>query len=123
MKSSHTKQHDINNSMTDNVIEFPLDRRLEQMAIEDGFASYSTYEIADLDTDKFLSDLLTTMYADDYRIDNEAYVTDVSFLYETLKSFVYKMNDFDHPIQLFSRQLYSDQSLDPEQSPQLEFDF
>ena len=109
--------------MTDNVIEFPLDRRLEQMAIEDGFASYSTYEIADLDTDKFLSDLLTTMYADDYRIDNEAYVTDVSFLYETLKSFVYKMNDFDHPIQLFSRQLYSDQSLDPEQSPQLEFDF
>ena len=123
MKCSHTKQHDINNSMKDNVIEFPLDRRLEQMAIEDGFASYSTYEIADLDTDKFLSDLLTTMYADDYRIDNEAYVTDVSFLYETLKSFVYKMNDFDHPIQLFSRQLYSDQSLDPEQSPQLEFDF
>ena len=123
MKSSPTKQHDINNSMTDNVIEFPLDRRLEQMAIEDGFTSYSTYEIADLDTDKFLSDLLTTMYADDYRIDNEAYVTDVSFLYETLKSFVYKMNNFDHPIQLFSKQLYSDQSLDPEQSPQLEFDF
>ena len=123
MKSSRTKQPDINNSMTNNVIEFPLERRFEQMAMEDGFMSYKTYELADLDTDKFLSDLLTTMYNDDYRIDNEAYVTDVSFLYETLKSFVYKMNNFDHPIQLFSRQLYSDQSLDPEQSPQLEFEF
>lgn len=123
MKSSRTKQPDINNSMTNNVIEFPLERRLEQMAIEDGFMSYSTYELADLDTDKFLSDLLTSMYNDNYRIDDERHVTDVSFLYETLKSFVYKMNNFDHPIQLFSAQLYSDQSLDPEQSPQLEFDF
>ena len=57
--------------MKDNVIEFPLERRLEQMAIEDGFMSYSTYELADLDTDKFLSDLLTSMYNDNYRIDDE----------------------------------------------------
>ena len=38
-----------------NVIEFPLDRRIEQMAIADGFANYSVSGSAELETEEFLS--------------------------------------------------------------------
>ena len=61
------------------------------------------------------------MFDNEYRIDGEEYVCDVSFLYEALRSFVYKMNDLYHPIQLFSLNLYRD-IIDPNTS-QLEFDF
>jgi len=112
--------HDINNSMS-NVIEFPIDRRLEQMAIEDGFNIYDKVETAELDTDQYLSEMLSSMFNNDYRVDNEDYVYDISFLYETLKSFVYKMNDCHHPIQHFAKNLYWD-AVHPD-TTQLEFDF
>lgn len=103
-----------------NVIEFPIDRRFEQMAIEDGF-TYEKVDEIEQDIDHFLGELLREMFDNEYRIDGEEYVCDVSFLYETLRSFVYKMNNLDHPIQLFSRNLYRD-IIDPNTS-QLEFDF
>ena len=112
--------HDINNSMS-NVIEFPIDRRLEQMAIEDGFNIYDKVETAELDTDQYLSEMLSSMFNNDYRVDNEDYVYDISFLYETLKSFIYKMNDCHHPIQHFAKNLYWD-AVHPDDA-QLEFDF
>ena len=103
-----------------NVIEFPIDRRIEQMAIDDGF-TYEKVDEIEHDIDHFLSELLREMFDNEYRIDGEEYVCDVSFLYESLRSFVYKMNDLDHPIQLFSRNLYHD-IIDPN-TTQLEFDF
>lgn len=119
-KPSRTVQYDINNSMS-NVIEFPVERRIEQMAIQDGFNIYDRVEMAELDTEQFLSDLLRIMFDNDYQIDGEEYVYDVSFLYETLKSFIYKMNDCHHPIQMFAKNLYWD-AVHPD-STQLEFDF
>lgn len=104
-----------------NIIEFPLDRRIEQMAEKDGFFEYDKVEIAELDSEQFLSDLLRNMYELDYEIDGEEYIYDVSFLFESLRSFVYKMNKFDHPIQVFAKNLYWDQ-VHPNTS-QLEFDF
>jgi len=104
-----------------NVIEFPLDRRIEQMAIADGFANYSVSKSAEIETEEFLSELLSEMHRSAYDISNENFVYDISFLYETLKSLMYKMNDVYHPIQDFSKSLYSDMVW-PD-SPQLEFDF
>ena len=91
------------------------------MAIADGFANYSVSESAEQETEEFLSDLLSEMHRSAYDISNENFVCDISFLYETLKSLMYKMNDVYHPIQDFSKNLYSDMVW-PD-SPQLEFDF
>lgn len=120
VKYSHTVPVDINSSMS-NIIEFPLDRRLEQMAIQDGFDTYDQEETAELDTEQYLAELLSIMLKDGYGVDNEQYIYDVSFLYETMKSLVYKMNSFYHPIQHFAGTLYSDTAYPNEQ--QLEFDF
>lgn len=106
-----------------NVIEFPLDRRLEQMAIADGFANYSVSESAEIETEEFLSDLLSEMHKSAYDISNENFIYDISFLYETMKSLLYKMNDVYHPIQDFSKNLYGDTVWSWPDSPQLEFDF
>lgn len=91
------------------------------MAIADGFANYSVSESAELETEEFLSELLADMHAAEYDIANDNFVYDISFLYETMKSLVYKMNDVYHPIQDFSKNLYSD--LVHPDSPQMEFDF
>ena len=104
-----------------NVIEFPLDRRFEQMAIADGFAVYSVSESAEIETEEFLSELLSEMHKSAYDIADEKFVYDISFLYETMKSLLYKMNDVYHPLQDFSEKLYCD--VDYPDSPQLEFDF
>lgn len=105
-----------------NIIEFPLHRRLEQMAYEDGFFA-SDEHIATLEdeTDQMLHGLLQDLFAANYRVDNEDYVCDISFMYESLKSLILKMNNIDHPIQMFCTNLYWD-ALHPD-SPQLEFDF
>jgi len=103
------------------VIEFPLDRRYEQMAIADGFANYSVFESAEIETEEFLSELLSGMHASSYDISNENFITDISFLYETMKSLIYKMNDVYHPIQDFSHSLYSPMFCN--NTSQLEFDF
>lgn len=105
-----------------NVIEFPMDRRVEQMAIDAGFDAYDKVETADIDTDQFLADLLTIMFDNDYAIDDEQYMYDVSFLFESMKSFVYKMNGCYHPIQRFAINLYSNIGDYPNEQ-QLEFDF
>ena len=104
-----------------NVIEFPIGRRLEQMAEKDGFFSYDKIAEVEEDTEIFLSDLLKNMYENNYQIDDEEYVFDVSFLFESLRSFVYKMNDVDHPIQTFAKNMYYDQVYP--NTNQLEFDF
>lgn len=105
-----------------NIIQFPIDRRIEQMAIDDGFVNYDKLDSAEMDTEQFLSELLTSMYKSDYVIDAEEYIYDISFLYEAIKSFVYKMNDAYHPIQNFAENLYYD-VVNDDNSPQLELDF
>jgi hypothetical protein len=104
-----------------NVIEFPLDRRLAQMAIADGFTNYSVFESAEIETEEFLSELLSGMHNSSYDICNENFITDISFLYETMKSLIYKMNDVYHPIQEFSYSLYSPMMCND--SSQMDFDF
>lgn len=118
MKCLRIRLRDINKFMS-NIIEFPLDRRIEQMAIDDGFDVYEKLDLAELDTEHFLSELLKVMFDNEYGIDAEEHVFDVSFLYETLKSFVYKMNGTYHPIQSFAQNLYAD-VIDSENSPQLD---
>lgn len=104
-----------------NIIEFPIERRYEQMAIEAGFDTYDRSEMAELETEAFLGELLQSMFKEKYNVADENYIYDVSFLYESLKSFIYKMHDCDHPIQTFAQNLYFDAEL-PNDS-QLEFDF
>lgn len=104
-----------------NIIEFPLDRRYEQMAVDAGFDTYNRSELAELETEEFLSDLLQSMYSEKYNVADENYIYDISFLYESLKSLVYKMHECEHPIQTFAKNLYFDAEV-PDDS-QLEFDF
>ena len=107
----------------DNIIEFPIDRRIEQMAIQDGFAAMN-FDITNIEeeTDQFLAGLVQDLFAANYRVDDEEYVCDISFMYETLKSLLLKMNNIDHPIQMFCSNLYWD-VLHQDEDKQLEFDF
>ena len=105
-----------------NIIEFPMDRRVEQMAIDAGFDLYDKVDAADQDTDQFFADLLSIMFDNNYAIDDEQYIYDVSFLFESMKSFVYRMSGCYHPIQRFASGLYSNMGDYPNEQ-QLEFDF
>ena len=61
-----------------NIIEFPIERRYEQMAHEAGFDTYDKSELAEIETEAFLGELLQSMYQEKYNVADENYIYDIS---------------------------------------------
>jgi hypothetical protein len=106
-----------------NIINFPLEKRMSIIAREDEdklvekFQEY--YEIESF-VESILENLVLDLIETGISIDEEKYVFDISFLYESIKSLIYKHHQIDHPFQIMCKELYSNFV---ENENQLEFDF
>ena len=99
-----------------NVIRFPIEKRL----IDYNEPSVDLEQMCDM----YAGALLTDLHEDGYDISNEDYVYDISLMFESLRSLVFKFNSITHPMQGFSQTLYTDQNYVMFENPnQLEFDF
>lgn len=112
--------------MTNNIIKFPIDRRMEEMMwqeLEKDLEDKVDPSIL-VTIDEMLGELIATMAEQNYPIDEEKYIFDISFLYEAIKSLMYKFSNEHHPIQAFAEKLYRDQiNAARVASKQLELDF
>jgi hypothetical protein len=109
----------INISMEEknNVIRFPIERRL------DAEFKPASEDLEDM-CDQYAGFLLTELHHDGYDISNEDYVYDISLMFESLRSLLFKFNSITHPMQGFSQTLYTDHNYVMFENPdQLEFDF
>lgn len=110
----------INNGMS-NVIPFPKKKKEESSVTVD-------LEYLDFLTDELTQDIAEFLHDDGFDVGNENYIFEVSMLYESIKSLLYKMSNVYHPMQKFANNVYSPfydtttgEEIDtPEQ---LEFDF
>jgi hypothetical protein len=85
-----------------NVIHFPIEKRLREVDDE------RDYFVDSLETfvEDITSDVLAELYNNGYEIDSDDYVCDVSMLFESLRSLVFRLNEIDHPIQEISQTIY-----------------
>lgn len=116
--------------MSNNIVQFPLDKRLEKIYEEDEKRMDKEFEInSDIENiaDDLLENLMIDLYEAEYTdLESDNYVYDVSILYESIKSLIAKINDTYHPLQIFAEQLYTNairDMNDNQNSSQIEFDF
>lgn len=102
-----------------NVIQFPKIKR-EKSSVDLDYLEFLTEDIT--------QDLVEFLYDEGYDVSDQAYIFEVSMMYESLKSLLYKMNNEYHPMQKFANNVYSafydrDKDEEIEVPVQLEFDF
>ena len=96
-----------------NVIKFPLERRLDQIAWQKIEAEWANTARDDKQiaieevVDALVAEFIFMMIEDfGINADDERYIYDVSFFYETIKSLVSKFNGVTHPIQQLADNIY-----------------
>jgi len=115
-------QLNVGTSMAENVIQFPLHKRMQQ--IED----QKNYELA-LDDDIIVTSefLIENMLIDidtagfSAKFDGDELIYETSFVYESIRSLLCKMSDIEHPLQDFAQTMYQRDTFFNKK--QLEFDF
>ena len=109
----------INNLMENknNIIRFPIERRMDLRLDE------PSEELENM-CDSYAANFLNDLYYEGYDISDEKYIYDVSLMFESIRSLIFRFNSLDHPMQDFSKSLYSSAEKRIEQNQkQLEFDF
>ena len=105
-----------------NVIQFPVEKRVEQIAKED-----ELLEIAIENIESTCEEVMTVLVEDlleyGYSVSDENLVIDISLLYEALKSILFKINELHHPMQSLAYTMYKDYVDGQEENPQLELEF
>ena len=85
-----------------NIIHFPVEQRLREINEERDYFSDSLETLSE----DLTSDILAELYNNGYEIDSDDYVYDVSMLFESLRSLIFRLNDIEHPVQKFSKVIY-----------------
>jgi len=103
-----------------NVIQFPKKKKEDESSVD--------VEYIDFLTDELTQDIAEFLHDDGYNIGNDNYIFEVSMMYESIKSLLYKMSNLYHPMQKFANNVYSpfyDTTTGEEVNPpeQLELDF
>jgi len=110
-----------------NIIQFPLSRRMDEMIwqeIEKEMIEGDQGADEQALVEELLSEFISSLHELAYPIDEDKYVYDISFLYETIKSLVLKFHNKHHPIQYFAHNLYDEQIQKVKNEyKQLELDF
>jgi hypothetical protein len=102
-----------------NVVHFPLEKRQQKIISE--FEKIDN-SILDL-TDDLLSEILTILYEEGYHFDIEDYEYDTSFVFESIRSLLCKLNNIEHPLQEFCEEMFETVlAVNSEADKQLEFD-
>lgn len=71
--------------------------------------------------DEITSDVIAFLIEEGYDFDNDTTLYEVSLFYEAAKSFIFKIKDKQHPLQILANELYNAAQYFDEN--QLEFDF
>lgn len=85
-----------------NVIQFPKKKDRQK------YSPNFDVEYLDFLTEDITEDFLEFLLDEGYQIDDPQYIFEISMLYETLKSLLYKMNELSHPLQDLAYDFYSD---------------
>lgn len=116
--------------MTKNIIQFPIERRMDAIAWAEleRKTQVKDDDVVNDEQQSMIEHLIQVvvdeMVAEGYGVDGEEFIYDVSFLYETIKSLVLKMDGHHHPVQDFAANLYESYYDEvAESSLQLSFDF
>lgn len=106
--------------IANNVVRFPIEKRKQEVDSE-------RYEYLDsLETlcDDIVSDVLSIMYDLGYDIETPEYSPTISLVLESIRAFVFFINDLDHPMQDFAKNMYDTYIGNEEfNKKQLELDF
>jgi len=92
-----------------NIIQFPLDRRMDEMLWQELEKELVENNDEQIIVEELLSDFISCLHDMSFPIDDEKFVYDISFLYESMKSLILKFHDKNHPIQNFAHNLYNEQ--------------
>jgi len=78
-----------------NVIQFPISQRKESIL------SDSVTVLKDLEEycDELTSDIMTSMLTEDFPVDSDDFIQDISLLFESVRSIAYKSHGLFHPVQ------------------------
>ena len=119
-----------------NVIEFPVDRRMKDIKRKkmetEGFSiklfsgsldELQTYSEYENDVDALMENLLADLYEMGYDVQDDSNTYDISFMFETIRSLVFKFAGDFHPLQSFAENVYTECLDTIENEKQLEFDF
>lgn len=87
-----------------NIVKFPTEKRQKDILDQDSqyFDNIETY------IDELASDIISTLFDDGYAVNKDEYIKDVSLMFESLRSLVFRMNDIPHTFQYSADLLFSD---------------
>jgi len=97
-----------------NVVHFPLERRQQKIISEFEKIDNSILNL----TDEILSEILYILYDEGYTFDAEELEYDTSFVFESIRSMICRLNNIEHPLQEFCEEMFETVLADK----QLEFD-
>ena len=73
-----------------NIIQFPLDRRMDEMLWQELEKELVENNDEQIIVEELLSDFISCLHDMSFPIDDEKFVYDISFLYESMKSLILK---------------------------------
>lgn len=110
-----------------NIIQFPTGGKETDVIKSANAKSENEQQLIndiELFADEVVAELVAMMYEVAYDVGHEDYVYDISIVYESIRSLLYRMNTLDHPMQHFAQKIYEDENAAKYiNDAQYEFDF
>jgi len=115
----------------DNVIQFPDLKKMKKREFRIPTDATLPKELPNRQSHRYLEEiseelagmLIHHMTEYGYVFNNKKMLYDISFLYENIRSVLFKCNDMKHPIQKLAVEVYELYVEKNEENPQLSFDF
>lgn len=108
------------NDIRNNVVQFPTEKRRQEVDSE----RFDYIDSLETLCDDIVSDVLSIVYDLGYDIEKPEYSPDISLVLEAVRSFIFRVNEYDHPLQSFAQNMYNTYIENEEfKKKQMELDF